>query len=103
MFVFVSTSFEGTSLTIVSDLQKAARLGVLPAIYNIGNFYSAGMGGAEKSDARAYQYYFAGAQVFRASENEPSRLTLNLTSFLTSTSTSTLLHCRGEIPRPCSP
>ena len=70
MFVFVSSSFEGTSLTIVSDLQKAARLGVLPAIYNIGNFYSAGMGGAEKSDARAYQYYFAGAQVIRTSENK---------------------------------
>ena len=44
-------------------VQKAARLGVLPAIYNIGNYYSAGIGGAEKSDARAYQYYYAGAQV----------------------------------------
>jgi TPR repeat protein len=36
---------------------------VLPAIYNIGNFYSSGTGGVEQSDKKAYHYYFAAAQV----------------------------------------
>ena len=67
--VELSSYFLVCEPNISFDAQKAARLGVLPAIYNIGNFYSAGMGGAEKSDARAYQFYFAGAQVIHMTKN----------------------------------
>ena len=42
---------------------------MLPAIYNIGNFYSSGTGGVEQSDEKAYQYYFAAAQVIKLEFN----------------------------------
>mmetsp|Transcript_24044 Transcript_24044/g.23117 ORF Transcript_24044/g.23117 Transcript_24044/m.23117 type:complete len:386 (+) Transcript_24044:95-1252(+) len=42
--------------------RSAARAGILPALYNIGNFHSGGIGGIPKNDVIALRYYSAGAE-----------------------------------------
>jgi TPR repeat protein len=42
--------------------RSAARAGILPALYNIGNFHSGGLGGLPKDDVKALRYYSAGAE-----------------------------------------
>lgn len=42
--------------------RSAARAGILPALYNIGNFHSGGLGGLPKDDVKALRYYSAGTE-----------------------------------------
>jgi TPR repeat protein len=46
-----------------NHLQVAASVGHIPAFYNIGNFYSQGLGGVKQNDKKALLYYEAAVEV----------------------------------------